>query len=101
MMRKPPSPLPQAQAPPPAPHRPHPWASARTLGLLRGLRLLAPFSHWTFLSLLHRQQLKLCLHLPLEKGRRKPSSQAGSGLAPAWPGSWSGRTHREGVDVAS
>lgn len=57
----------------PPPPSPRLWPrllhrTARTLGLLRGLWLLAPLSHWTFLSLLHSQQLKLSLHLPLEKG---------------------------------
>ena len=50
-----------------------------SLGLLQGLRLLAPLPHWPFLSLLHSQQLKLCLNLSLEKKGQKPSSWAASG----------------------
>lgn len=41
---------------------------AHSLRLLQGLRLLTPLPHWPFLGLLHSQQFKLCLHLPLEKG---------------------------------
>lgn len=42
-----------------------------SLGLLQGLRLLPPCPHWSFLGLLHGQQLKFCLHLPLVKGGTK------------------------------
>lgn len=47
---------------------PPPPAPTHSLGLLQGLRLLTPLPHWLFLGLLHGQQFKLCLHLPLEKG---------------------------------
>lgn len=64
----PPPPVPRNPGSGPASCAPH------SLRLLQGLRLLAPLPHWPFLSLLHSQQLKLCLNLSLEKKGQKPSS---------------------------
>ena len=68
--------------PPPPPPPPHPRCgpascAPHSLGILQRLRLLVPLPHWPFLSLLHSQQLKLCLYLSLEKKGQKPSSWVG------------------------
>lgn len=87
----PPSCLALAVSPPPA----------YSLGLLQRLRLLTPLPHWPFLGLLHGQQFKFCLHLPLEKGVTEAELFSGSCLALCTLGSCPGHTHREQVDIAS
>lgn len=65
-----------------------PDPSTHSLGPLQGLGLLPPLPHWPFLRLFHSQQLKLCLHLPLEKGGTEAELLGGSALTPqslAWP----------------
>lgn len=78
-MRRKPSPVYTTATPAPYPGSGPASCAPHSLGLLQGLRILAPLPHWPFLSLLHSQQLKFCLNLSLEKKGQKPSSWVASG----------------------
>ena len=103
-MRRKPPPVYTTATPAPYPGSGPASCAPHSLGLLQGLRLLAPLPHWPFLSLLHSQQLKFCLNLSLEKKGQKPSSWVASGR-PSTPDPPTPPipipAHREEVDIAS